>query len=440
MIINEKIKIKVCSKNIKYYEAKGYTFFRKENGKYDLSKEIEINSIDIISTSHNKIKVQCNICKKIFYKNAYNRNFLSNVDYCMDCGHKVAPKTKLNNIFLDSNYYDKYYVNFSKEDLYKEIDEYIKKNGNIKGFVSNADKRGRLKTLNIDLKEACQDLGYDWFLVGRNSRTYGFKTKEEIKEYINKVISVLGHFPTCNELQKYGIWSRTYTKFYDSYKELRQEMGYEDKYTDNTGYTCKSLYEMQFANYLIKNNIKFDREKKPFNDNNFKCDFLLYRDTGEKVYVEIWGLLKKVPCGEIEIKYKQIYEKKMELYLKNRLELISFYPNDFDTINHMIKVFKQKIQLKDFKKCDYVVKNLNVKSSKNDYIDYLKCFFNDLKYLPSLNDMRNAGCGSLCKIIYRQFYNLDEFSKFIGIPTKKQWCKDNHINIHTMKPNKIIKQ
>lgn len=50
--------------------------------------------------------------------------------------------------------------------------------------------------------------------------------------------------------------------------------------------------------------------------------------------------------------------------------------------------------------------------------------------------MKNNNDYHLIKIIYRKFGDIETFSKYINIPTKRKWCKDNHINIITMQPNK----
>lgn len=95
MLIKEKIKVKACSKNIKYYESKGYCLPKKQNGRYDLKKEFEIWNFDIAQTSRIKVRCLCDDCNTELHVQAGNRNFLSNKDYCVRCGHKKAPITKI---------------------------------------------------------------------------------------------------------------------------------------------------------------------------------------------------------------------------------------------------------------------------------------------------------------------------------------------------------
>lgn len=83
MIISEIIKIKVRSSKFKYY--------RKLFPTVNIGNIIEINTIQLYSKSTLKIKVECDICKKIYYKTKWEyiyRNKYYPKDICKICSNK----------------------------------------------------------------------------------------------------------------------------------------------------------------------------------------------------------------------------------------------------------------------------------------------------------------------------------------------------------------
>ena len=433
MLINEKIKVKLGTKNLKHYLEKGYKLPIKENGKFKNGGEFEIDSCDININSPIKIKCQCNGCGIELHVSAYNHNFDTNIDYCVDCGRKKSKETIQRKI--ENNEYTGKYCGFTKENIYKDVDLYIKENGTIKGYTRH-DTKNRIKTLGLDLKEIVEDLGYDWTIVGRYNRTYAFNNKEELKSHVQKIIDILGYFPTTIQIQNFGIWPRTYHKFYNSYNDLRYDMGYSDKIYDILGYSCKSSYEKMFTDYLIQNNIKFQREENPFKENNYRDDFTLFKKNGKKLYVEIWGLLKNNPAGDIEKTYKKTYEIKTSLYGKYNLDLVSFYITDFETLKYFEKMFLSKINICDLQTEKYSENILHNTNSDNIKI-YVEKYFPGTQYFPSIGELRDKGLNSFVKLIYKNYKSIDVLAKELNMPTKREWCKKNHINIHTMQPNRL---
>lgn len=426
MIIQEQIKIKLGTKNYKYYEEKGYNVY--ENGKFINGKEIYINSCDIKPTSKIKIRCKCDGCGKIIYRIPDNRNFDNNIDYCSSCSHLMSETIHIN-----------------RDTLIKEtcnsVDKYIKENGSIAGFIKN-DKYGyRIKHFKLNLKEICEELGYDWFEVGVNRNSYSFKNKKELINFIQRIIDTEGCFPTCTKLNSYGIWPRTYLKFFDSYEDIRKEMGYVDSLVDNSGYKCKSSYELMFSNYLIKNNIKFKREVKPFKINNFRSDFLLFDENNNKVFIEIWGLLKENPNGFIETQYKKIHDEKIKLYNENNLTLISFYVNDFKTLNIFTKkadkIFKNLKVIKTNELNDYsITKKYHIDEIKNVILKE----FGNIEYFPTAKELRDHHMNGVLNAIYKYYGSINKIALELNLLTKRQWCENNHINIITMKKIKQYKE
>ena len=422
MIVQEQIKIKLGTKNYKYYEEKGYNVY--ENGKFVNGKEIYINSLDIKPTSKIKIKCRCDGCGEIMYRMPDNRNFNNNKDYCSSCSHLMSETIHTNRKILIKETYD-------------SVDEYIKENGTISGFIKNSKYGYRIKYFKLNLKEICEELGYDWFEVGVNRNSYSFKNKNELINFIQKIIDIEGYFPTCTKLNSYGIWARTYLKFFDSYEDIKKEMGYVDSLVDNSGYRCKSSYELMFSNYLIKNNIKFKREIKPFKSNNFRSDFLLFDQYNNKIFIEIWGLLKENPNGFIEKQYKNIYDKKIKLYKENNLTLISFYTNDFKTLNAFTKkadrIFKDLKIIKTNEINDF---SITKKYHINEIKDAILKEFGNIEYFPTVKELRNHHMNGILNAIYKYYGSIGKIAEELNLLTKQQWCLKNHINIITMKKNK----
>lgn len=83
MIIPENIRIKIKSNKFKYY--------RKLFSTVNIGDVIEINTVQLHSKSALKIKVKCDICKKIYYKakweHVYHNRYYPK-DICKICSNK----------------------------------------------------------------------------------------------------------------------------------------------------------------------------------------------------------------------------------------------------------------------------------------------------------------------------------------------------------------
>ena len=323
-------------------------------------------------------------------------------------------------------------------EIYETVDNYIKENGTIKGYMSNDKYKARIYLRKLDLKNICEELGYDWFKIGTHCKSHGFKTKEEFINYMNKIIDDFGRFPTSTELiNNYGIYGRTYINLFGSYNNLRKEMGYDDKFVDKLGYKCSSSYELVFANYLIDNHILFEREQYIFeNDGNYRCDFILFHKDGHKIYIEIWGLLKNNPIGEIELQYTESHKIKIKLYEKYNYDLKSFYIEDFRSKNTFIKRFNERININDLKHGNT---DLNNTLKKDFTLDEIKmCInnsFGNIKYFPTAKELRDNNLNHIINSIYEYYGSMKTVAKAIGLPTKQEWYYQNHMNLITGKPN-----
>jgi len=159
----------------------------------------------------------------------------------------------------------------------------------------------------------------------------------------------LGRIPYNNELNNClkTASSTTYCKYFGTIKNVcdilnidyelyYKDLGYMRIYLDKKGEICRSLIEQCITNFLIDNNIKYEKETYYSELIGFmgkkRFDWKIY--IGNKIYyVEYFGLFSKNPKRSIDKKYLQRTKYKIKkLYQYGHLDKCLFiFPNDIKT-------------------------------------------------------------------------------------------------------------
>lgn len=328
MIINEKIFIKKHYKNINYYSNKGY------NVDNDL---IEINSIDILPTSHQKINCKCEICEEILnikcysYYNNYNKY---NIFTCEKCCHFKKKKTTINNYGVD---------NPSKSEIIKKR----KKETTFKNY--GVEHPLQSETILEKMKQdSITKYGVEWYNQTEESiqirketclEKYGVDNYNKTEECKDKI--------TNTNLLKYNV------KRYNNrikHKETCLEKYGVDSYSKTT--ECKEKVKAT----SIKNGFRLEDE--------FYTEFQLFRKSVNNLTHSIKKELLNNWNGY------DYYDKE---YIKDNFNL---HHNDrnYPTIDHKISVyygFINDISVEDLCKLDNLcITKRYINSSKNRNNEY----------------------------------------------------------------------
>jgi len=193
-LLTKEVEIKLHSKNIKWFENKGYNIPRTINkyGNLTVSKgitSIKVKVIDLLDNSTALVDVQCDNCKEILYGMKWGdyKKYVHEDGkyYCNKCATKLLGKekeliTKLKNSI---SFYDWCYKNLSKEEANKIMLRW--------DYDLNFDKNGNVLTpMNITYKSQ-----------GINRKGYWFKCLENPEhESEQKRIAdfTQGHFKSLN--------------------------------------------------------------------------------------------------------------------------------------------------------------------------------------------------------------------------------------------------
>ena len=325
MIINEKIFIKKHYKNINYYSNKGY------NVDNDL---IEINSIDILPTSHQKINCKCDNCDEIFnikcysYYINYNKY---NIFTCEKCCHFKKKKTTLKNYGVD---------NPSKSEIIKER----KKDTTLKNY--GVEHPLQNETILEKMKQdSITKYGVEWYN----------QTEESIQ--IRK--------KTC--LEKYGVDNYIKT---EEFKEKSKEYNLEkygiewyiqtDDFNIKKSKTCLEKYGVNH----YKSSLAYKEKVNQNRIDNRYSDYLIFRRDVNNLTHSIKKELLNNWDGY------DYYDKE---YIKDNFNL---HHNDrnYPTIDHKISVyygFINDISVEDLCKLDNLcITKRYINSSKNRNNEY----------------------------------------------------------------------
>ena len=101
------------------------------------------------------------------------------------------------------------------------------------------------------------------------------------------------------------------------------------------GHLVQSKIEAKFDNWLSDKNIKHDIQIQLTSERNWTCDFVLQRDDGETLWVEIDGMgnLRK------ELGTEKLFEEKIEYYKANDFNYLVITPEELEQKKRVIEDF-----------------------------------------------------------------------------------------------------
>lgn len=450
MLLTKEVEVAIVHRNKKYYKEKGYADSIPGN-------TIKVKIEDLPSSSSKKLEVKCDYCDDD-YEIRYcdyirtKHEFLNN-DACKKCWHKkrmditnYKAKNKLINNPNEKGYWK------VKENIKKELHNFILDNDYIGRDGSDDVESNRwraisraLKLNNINLNEVVSELGYDIKdLQKRNPNGYVIPF-EELKSKIDNFVKEFGFFPDqihlANDL---NIHSSSYLK-HGTIPELREKLGYNDKkyLVDNRGFINKSNFELITANYLIAQNISYKREQYPFkkfDENlNYRSDFTLYL-LNREIHVEVWGGMKTFNGQKPLYDYDSVMNKKLELYNKYNVELISVTPdifyNSMSTIKKKLyKVFSNYIDLPFITVEDRLVSTYTLHEMSDDEL-FKNIMDISKKYmvLPSYEVMRETKNEYLFKEVLKRYDSLQDFADKFNVITAYEARKKKYKDIPILTP------
>lgn len=280
----------------------------------------------------------------------------------------------LNKIDFENSVVNLYTCKLNNELLINEIEKYSKDLQNKKLF----NKLNYLcyKIHNKRLIRYCvEDLNWNWKKITNTLPEYYYKTYEHLKNDLFELKEELGYLPSVRIIsEKLGIGYRTLEKFGGMLK-IKQDLGCT-LLIDNRGYLNRSEGELAIAQFLIHNNIKYERDvyiSDNFKeDGYFNCDFVVENDDGKKYWIEFWGM-----CGMFN--YEEKIKTKIKLYQKFKHNLISISFKDYykNSYENFIKILEKKLSfIKNIKKLDKQDIFLNYKIMSDREL-YEKCLDNN---------------------------------------------------------------
>ena len=236
-LLTTEVEIRLCGKNIKYYEDLGYEiprYFNTGNWRWMVKTDttIKVKVQDLSPHNNIKIDVECDCCherKKLTYS-SYAQNYHDDGKYyCIHCSYKMRYSGE-NNINWDFN---KTPEERERKRKYPEYTQFVKVVLDRDGYTCQCcgQEHGDLEVHHLD--------GYNWCKEKRTDDTngitlcrnchynfhsiYGKKhnTKEQFEEWIGKTIELLKYevaLPTTRQ-----VYCIEEDKIYNSVEELKNE-------------------------------------------------------------------------------------------------------------------------------------------------------------------------------------------------------------------------
>ncbi|MED1863226.1 hypothetical protein P4V41_07140 [Fictibacillus nanhaiensis] len=313
----------------KHYETLGYKF-TKFREKFIVKVE------DLFPKSNIKIELECDYCNKKIPRsyNEYNdrKSELLNKDACKKCTQ--AKTTELNIIKQNLGLLtkeDKGYWNF-KQNRQNELRLFIDNNGTI-DHLAEKDRTlyDAIWKYDGSVNKLLSEMNINWNEVCSVNFNNHYKNFENVKTEINSFINTYKRFPHKKEIIKeLGIQQRD-IDYHGGIYELKRKLNYlDDKdLVDDNGFLNGSRLEYLVAQYLIHNEIPYKREQRPFpkNEGYYRSDFCIESVDGKVFHVELWGFRENDVSG-IGKRYGEIKQRKLKLYQKYNLNLISLNYSD----------------------------------------------------------------------------------------------------------------
>lgn len=413
MLITKFVKIRWSNRNKKYYSSKGYEF--------SLGEMFEVKVEDLPKYSHIEVEVVCDYCnnktKKIPYFR-YTRNG-DKKDACEDCS-----KIKQVELFNYATRKPKGYWK-EKNNRLKELDNYIIEFKHLYGLYKNNkgfNLINMFKKYDHDINDAICELGYDNNTIFYKAKDY-YSNLNNLAELIEPLIDRYGRFPTYMEIKnELGTTHRLLHKK-ENLAQIRQILNYtnDSELIDDSGYLNRSSFEYMVAQFLIHNDVTYKREQSPFpkHEGMYRSDFTFYPKESNEIHLEIWGCIN----GEKEtyFNYNDKMNKKLDLYRKYDINLISVYPNIFlgkyEEIQERFQNIFSNILNTDLNK---VAQDLLIPGhlmNDEEILHKIMEMSEDGITFPSYQQLKENNKNSLISAVLKRYNNLADFAcKFGKIP------------------------
>lgn len=437
LILPQVCEITICPTNRKYYEDLDY-FIPTEtvNGKKRVKKgtKITVHILDLMKGSHTMVKVQCDECGKIYempYKDYLKKYCVLKIGklFCFDC---INPAMSKYGIATQKIWADKSYV-------LKRLDNFIKKNGILKGWTVNnqegASIAARIREHGYDLEELCTELGYNYYELRDIYYPEGFLYNyDNFKSILQKFIDENGYFPSQNQMRYDLHIPESIPLRFGGSEQIMRDMGITENYLiDDRGFYNRSYYEYILAQYLIHNNIPYEREQYPFpypND-KLRSDFTFTTRDGIVYHLELWGYTSGYEYLESRAnEYLKRKEMKKNLYKKYNINLIEVdaqvFSNTLAAIQNRLSNILSDILNVELKDVDrkYII---NPRGLTNDELfESIMKYSEDGITLPDVLFMQKNDT-SLLNEIHLRFDNYNNFAKEYGVRTNNKrgfWNKE----------------
>ena len=437
LILPQICEVTISPNNMEYYEKLGYDIPKiivNNKERVKRGTKIKVHVLDLMNGSHTLVKVQCDECGKIYempYKDYSKKYCVQKIGklFCVDC---VNPCMVKYNIASEQVWNDKNYV-------LKRLDDFIKKNGTLKGWTVN-NKEGTaiahgLRDHNYNLEELCNELGYNYYELREIYYPEGFLYNyDNFKSVIQNFIDENGYFPSQKQMRYDLHIPESIPQRFGGSEKIIKDMNIDKNYLiDDRGFYNRSYYEYILAQFLIHNNIPYQREQHPFPKpyDNFRSDFTFITTKGIVYHLELWGYIDgyKYEKSRANAYLKRKAEKK-KLYKKYNINLIDVdahvFNNSLTAIQMRLSNILSEILNSNLKTVDkqYLINPRGL--SNDDLFKSVMKYSNDNITLPSIKILRDKNPTLLNEIILR-FDNLGNFAKEYNVRTnnkRKYWNKN----------------
>lgn len=438
LILPQKVKVRVGNMRSRY-EKLGYTVpTYVKNGKETVHRntEIEIDINDLSERSHIKVNVNCDECGIPFkmeyrnYKRSYTMQKINKV-FCKKCLNKSMAKYQISPKLAWND----------KDYALEVLKKYIEKYGTLKGMSMNNEGnviRAQIRNYKYDLREMCDDLGYNYDeLMGLYYPEGYLYEKENLYSVIMEYIAQKGTFPTQNEMKMDLHIPTSVIQYFGGSESIKNDMNYtKDDLIDESGFRNRSHYEYIVAQFLIHNSVTYTREQHPFPKpyQNLRSDFTFEINSGETYHLEIWGYKEEDANGKRSRQYCKKKAEKIELYKKYNINLISIendvFSNSFDSIQNRLSFILFPILNRKFEIVDHSFLINPNKLSDDELFHEIMKISNDSLILPRENDFNDDNKYLFLEAIKR-FGNYGNFAKRYNVCTNNKrgyWSKETVFN------------
>jgi len=169
-------------------------------------------------------------------------------------------------------------------------------------------------------------------------------TRQRLINTIRQKVQELQRIPARREMKE----SKTCQKKFGSWNNAIIAAGFQPNRSHNQrmykrvftkaldGHICDSVSELLIDNWFIKNKIEHERNIS-YPDTNHKADWVI--STGnQKIFIEYFGLANDSP------RYDRAIKEKKKLCHKNKISLISIYPQDLYPKEFLEENLKSKFE------------------------------------------------------------------------------------------------